>query len=150
MIRFFEIGADGKDSAVDAGLRFAMKERPVVERLKYELLVDAADYFAGLLAGGVEAEVHQDDETVERNEQSSVFIRPTPVAGARLESEKLRSPAFGFNARALGCNSVGRFLGEVPHDLPANSWIRIEEPFKLRGSGPVVVLAHSSLIAGDL
>ena len=57
VIRCFEIGADSKDSAVDAGLRFAMKKRPVVERLKYELLVDALDYFAGLLAGGVEAEV---------------------------------------------------------------------------------------------
>jgi hypothetical protein len=124
-----------------------MKKRPVVERLKYELLVDALDYFAGLLAGGVEAEVHQDDETVERNEQSSVFIWPTPVAGARLASEKLRSPAFGFNARALDSNSGGRFLSEVPHDLPSNRGIRIEEPFKLRGSGSEVVWAHSSLIS---
>jgi hypothetical protein len=126
-----------------------MKKRPVVERLKYELLVDALDHFAGLLAGGVQAEVHQADETVERNEQSSVFMWPTPVARARLASEKLRSPAFGCNARALDCNSVGRFIGEVPHDLPSNRGIRIEQPFKLRGSGSVILLAHSSLIAND-
>jgi hypothetical protein len=44
-----------------------VKERPVVERLKHEPLVDAVDHFAGLLAGGVETEVLQDDESVEGN-----------------------------------------------------------------------------------
>jgi hypothetical protein len=34
-----------------------MKERPVVERLKHEPLVDAVDHLASFLAGGVEAEV---------------------------------------------------------------------------------------------
>src|SRR6185437_6813834 len=33
VIWFFEIRADAEDSAVDAGLRFAMKERPIVEPL---------------------------------------------------------------------------------------------------------------------
>ena len=75
--------ADGEDSAVDAGLRFAVKERPVVERLKHEPLVDAVDHFASLLAGGVETEVLQDDETVEGNKQASVLLRPSaPVAPA--------------------------------------------------------------------
>ncbi len=75
VVRFFEIRADAEDSAVDAGLRFAVKVRPVVEPLKHEPLVDAVDHFASLLAGGVETEVHQDDETVEGNEQASVLFR---------------------------------------------------------------------------
>ena len=36
VVRFCEIRADGEDSAIDAGLRFAVTERPVVERLKHE------------------------------------------------------------------------------------------------------------------
>src|SRR4029077_4244180 len=54
VVRLFEIRANGEDSAVDAGLRFAVKERPVVQRLKHEPLVDAVDHFASLLAGGLE------------------------------------------------------------------------------------------------
>ena len=55
--------ADAEDSAVDAGLGFAVKVRPVVERLKHQPLVDAVDHFASLVAGGVETEVHQGDES---------------------------------------------------------------------------------------
>jgi len=64
VVWFLEIRTDAEDSAVDAGLRFAVKVRPVVERLKHEPLVDAVDYLPNLLAGGVETEVLQDDETV--------------------------------------------------------------------------------------
>ena len=116
-----------------------MKERPVVERLKHEPLVDAVDHFASLLAGGVETEVLQDDESVEGNKQASVLLRPAPVASRRLEGEKLGSPAFGCDARPLGCNRVGGFTGEVPHDLPTDGRVRIEEPFEVRGPGRVIV-----------
>jgi hypothetical protein len=67
VIRFVEIRADSEDSAVDAGLRFTVKEGPVVERFEYEPLVDATDHSARLLAGSVETEIHQDDETVQGN-----------------------------------------------------------------------------------
>ena len=146
VVWFFEICADAENSAVDAGLRFAMKERPVVEPLKYEPLVDAVDHFASLLAGGVEAEVLQDDESVEGNKQAPSFgkslsIRGTaPVAGGRLAGEKLGSPAFGCDARPLGCNRVGGFTGEVPHDLPTDGRVRIEEPFDVRGPRCVIVV----------
>src|ERR1700732_2576232 len=90
-------GGVPQDSAVVAGLRFAVKVRPVVERLKHEPLVDAVDHLASLLAGGVETEIHQDDETVEGNK---VPLRPvTPVAGRRLAGEKLGSPALSCVAR---------------------------------------------------
>src|SRR5204862_7565202 len=121
VVRFPEIRTDAKDSAVDAGLRFATKVRPVVEPLKHEPLVDAVDHFASLLAGGVETEVHQDDETVEGNKQASVLLRqivsppagaPAPVASRRLAGEKLGSPAFGCGARPLGFNRDGGFSGE--------------------------------------
>ena len=145
VVRFLEIRTDAEDSAVDAGLRFAVKERPVVEPLEHEPLVDAVDHFASLLAGGVETEVLQDDETVEGNE---VPLRPAaPVAGRRLAGEKLGSPAFGCDARPLGCNRVGGFIGEVPHDLPTDGRVRIEEPFDVRGPGCVIVEAHGSIIA---
>jgi len=132
VVRFLEIRTDAEDSAVDAGLRFAVKVRPVVVRLKHEPLVDAVDHSASLLAGGVETEVHQDDQTIEGNE---VPLWPAPVAGRRLEGEKLGSPAFGCDARPLGCNRVGGFTCEVPHDLPTDGRVRIEEPFDVRGPG---------------
>jgi hypothetical protein len=121
-----------------------VKERPVVKRLKHEPLVDAVDHFASLLAGRVETEILQDDETPGGNE---VPLRATtPVAGARLSGEKLGSPSFGCDARAHGCDRIRSFTGEVPHDLPADGRVRIEEPLDVRGPGCVIV-AHLSLIA---
>ena len=148
VVRFFEIRADGQDSAVDAGLRFAVKERPVVKPLKHQPLVDAVDHFARLLAGGVETEVHQGDETVEGNKQAPVLLRQivspparalAPVTGRRLIGEKLGSPAFGCNARPLGCNRFGGVTGKIPHDLPTDGGVRIEEPLEVRGPGCVIV-----------
>src|SRR5438132_4403893 len=123
VVRFLEIRTKAEDSAVDAGLRFAVKERPVVQPLKHEPLVDAVDHFASLLAGGVETEVHQDDKTVEGNKQASVLLRqivspPTgaiaPAAGRRLACEELGSPSFGCDARPLGSNRIRSFTGQVP------------------------------------
>ena len=133
-VRFFEIRSEGENSAVDAGLRLAMKERAVVERLEDEPLVDAVDHFSGLFAGGVETKIHQNDESVEGNEPAPI-IRAALVASRRLQGQKLGSPALGRNARPLGCYRVGRFIGEVPHDLPADGRIGIEEPFDVSGPG---------------
>src|SRR5215469_18327011 len=138
---------EGEDSSVDAGLGFAVKERPIFERLKHESLVDAVDHLASLLADGIEAEVHQHDKAVESNKQASILVRPTPVARRGLEGEKLGSPTFASYARALGSNRIGALMGEVPHDLPANGRIRIEKPFEVGGSGCVILQAHWSVIA---
>ena len=144
IVRFFEIRADGENSTVDAGLRFAVKERPVVKPLKHQPLVDAVDHFARFFAGGVEAEVHQGDETVEGNKQAPVLLRQivsppararAPVSGRGLIGEKLCSPAFRCNARPLGCNRFGGFTGKVPHHLPTDGGVRIEEPLEVRGPG---------------
>ena len=96
-MRFFEIRADGEDSAVDAGLRFAVKERPLVKPLKHQPLVDAVNHFASLLAGGVETEIHQDDESVKGNQQAPVLPRQisSPPAGPRAQS-----PAGEWRARS--------------------------------------------------
>jgi hypothetical protein len=104
VIRFFEICADCEDSAVDAGFCFAVKKRPVVELLEYEPLIDTGDHLASLLACGVKAEVHQDNERIEGDK---VPLRPAPVTGRRLKSEKLRSPTLGCNARLLSSNLIG-------------------------------------------
>src|SRR5262249_40541748 len=139
LVRLFEIGAEAEDSAVDAGLRFAVKKAPVVVILKPEPALDAADHFAGIGARRIETEVLQDDQSVEGKEQAWAFLRPAPVAGTRLERENLRSPAFRCDARPLGCNRVRRFARQVPHDLPADRRVRIEEPFELRGPGRVIL-----------
>ena len=90
-----------KNSAVDTRLGFAVKIRPVVQPLEDEPLVDPVDHFAGLPAGGVETEVHQDGETVEGNKQVPVVLRqigspptrgPAPVAGSSLAGEEVWSP----------------------------------------------------------
>jgi hypothetical protein len=96
IVRFAEIRADGQDSAVDAGLRFAAEVRPVIEPLEYEPLLDAVNHLARLLAGGDETEIPQDRETVESNKQVPVLLRqiasppawtPAPVPGSRLPRE---------------------------------------------------------------
>jgi hypothetical protein len=126
-----------EDSAVDAGLGFAAKVMPVVEPLKHEPLVDAVDHFASLLAGGVETEVLQGDETVEGNQVP--LPRVAPVAGSRLGGEKLSSRAFGGDPGPLDSNHVRSLIGQVAHDLPTNGGVRIEEPFDVRGPGCVIV-----------
>jgi hypothetical protein len=150
IVWFFEIRANTQNSAVDAGLRFAVQERPVVERLKHEPLVYAVDHFASLLAGGVETEVLQDDQSAEGNKQASVLLRPAPVAGTGLKGEKLSSPAFGCDARPLVCNRAGGFTGEVPHDLPTDGRVRIEEPFDVRGPRRIISWAHGSIVASGV
>jgi hypothetical protein len=164
IVRIFEIRANGQDSAVDARLRFAVKEGPVVKPLKHEPIVDAVDYFASLLAGGVETEVHQRDETVEGTKQASVFFRQivssavgalAPVARRRLALEKLSSPAIRCDARPLGCNRFGRFISEVSHHLPTDGRVRIEQPFEVRGPGCVIpgcviLEAHWHVIANSV
>jgi hypothetical protein len=47
------------------------------------------------------------------------------------------SPAFGGDARVLG-----RCVGEVAPDLPANRWIGIEEPYDVGDPGCVIVWWH--------
>src|SRR3989442_8309742 len=98
VVRLLEIRTKAEDSAVDAGLRFAVKERPVVQPLKHEPLVDAVDHFASFLAGGVETEVHQDNETVEGNKQASVLLRqivsPPPGAPPQLPAKDWRAGRF--------------------------------------------------------
>src|ERR1700720_1715126 len=132
-VGLLEIRTKAEDSAVDAGLGFAVKVRPVVEPLKHEPLVDAVDHLASLLAGGVETDVLQSDETVEGNKVP--LPRVAPVAGRRLGGEKLGCPAFGGDARPLGGNRVGSLIGQVAHDLPTDGGVRIEEPFDVRGPG---------------
>ncbi len=75
IVRFFEIRAETQDSAVDAGLGFAVKERAVLETLEHQPIFDAVDHFASLRAGGIKTEVHQDDESVEGEHHDAVIFR---------------------------------------------------------------------------
>jgi len=137
VVRFFEIRTDAENSAVDAGLAFAVEKEPVVMPLKHEPLVDTVDHFASLFAGRVETEILQDVERVEGNQQAPVLLGPAPRTSSRLEGEKLGSPAFGCDTRPLGGDRAGGFAREVFHDLPADGRVRIEEPFEVRAPGCV-------------
>ncbi len=59
----------------------------------------------------------------------------------------MRLPSLGGDARALGRNRFGICVGEVAHDLPANRWIGIEEPFDVGGPGCVIGWWHLIVIA---
>jgi hypothetical protein len=87
VVWFLQIRTDAEDSAVLAGLRFAVKVRSVVEPLEHEPLVDAVDHFASLLAGAVETEVLQDDETVEGHRVDG------PKPNLQLQAKLLSAPA---------------------------------------------------------
>jgi len=80
-----------------------------------------------------------DGRNKRRSSRAGSGEAPAPVASRRLEGEKLGSPAFGCDARPLGCNRVGGFTSEVPHDLPTDGRVRIEEPFEVRGPGCVIL-----------
>ena len=67
-------------------------------------------------------------------------MRPAPVASGRLKGEEFGPPTFRCDAGPLGRNRVGVFIGEVPHDLPADRRVRIEET----ASG--VITIHSSFL----
>ena len=146
VVRFIEIRADAENSAVDAGLRFAVEERPVVEPLEHEPLFDAVDHFASLLAGGVETEVLQDDQSVERNQQASVLRQivrhPRACPSGRQEIGRARSwapqPSVATRDRSAAI-ALGGCTGEVPHDLPTDGRVGIEEPFEVRGPGRIIV-----------
>ena len=66
-----------------------------------------------------------------------------PAAGRGLAGKKFSSPSFGGDARPLGRNRDGTRVREVAQDLPTDRWIRIEEPFEVRGPGCVIVQRHS-------
>jgi hypothetical protein len=82
VVGFLEIRADSEDSAVDAGLRFSVKVWAVIEGLEHEPLVDTVDHCASLLASGVEAEVHQNDEAPSGDKVP--LAASAPVAGGSL------------------------------------------------------------------
>src|SRR5260370_6470067 len=99
---------------MDAGLRFAVKVRSVVEPLKHEPLVDAVNHFASLFAGGVETQILQDDETAEGNK---VPLPPgPPVGGRRMGGGQFGSPALRGDAPPFVCTRLGILLLEVPQD----------------------------------
>lgn len=158
VVRLLEVRTKTENSAVDAGFRFAVKERPIIEALKDEPLVNAADHCASLFAGGIKAKVLQDSESVESNQHAPIFLRQlraelsrrfAPVTGERLEGEELRAPAFGCDARPLDLNCIASLTGQIPHDLPTDGWIRIKEPFDERGARRGLSYPHWHVIAGD-
>src|SRR6185295_13965455 len=81
---------------------------------------------------------------------SPTFEARAPLASRRLKGEKPGSPAFGGDARPLGGDGSGGFSCEVPHDLPADGRIRIEEPFQVRGPRRVIFGTHWSSIASGV
>jgi len=107
-----------------------MKKRPVFEPLKDDVPVDALYHLGRLMTGRIEAEVHQHHEAVKRGKQSLIVTPPTPGTIASLTSQKLRTPALGRHSSALDCHLLGLCVSKVPHHLPSNRRVRIEQPLK--------------------
>ena len=87
-----------------------VKERPVVERLKHEAFVGAVGHSASLPARGSTPRSFKTTRAYEGNQQSSLLVRPAPVASRKLEGEKvglpsLRLPRDRWAAIALGFTS---------------------------------------------
>ena len=103
-----EVRAGRDDVAVDARLDLALEES-VVRPRRFEpgippgdVLADEADGALGLFALGIEAEVSQQLQDVER---VRVVLRPcqaTPLAVLRLKREQPGTPALGRDPRSFG------------------------------------------------
>ena len=80
------------------------------------------------LALRLQPEVPQEQQ----REQVGPPARPgdvvAPVAVRPLLAEELRAPSFEGHARPRGGHDLGRLVEEVPHHLPADRRIRIEQP----------------------
>src|SRR5262249_18481569 len=89
---------------------------------------DPLDGRPAFFAVGVETEPAEELQDVER---VRVVLRERvarPEAARRLEREQPSASALGRDARPLGRDGPGRVVGDLPHDLPADGGIGIEQP----------------------
>ena len=91
-------------------------------------VADEAHRAPCLGARGIETHFPQQRQDVHRGVPPAVPGRATPPAIGRLEGEQPRASAFGGDPRALGRDVLGGRINQVPHHLPADRRVRVEQP----------------------
>ena len=127
--------AGGDDVAVDARLDLALEEAVLLPRrippravAPRDVLEDQPKSTLRRRASGIQSEAAQE---LHGMEGVGPVLReripcPQPVGG--LEREHLGAPALGGDPCAFGGNDIGRLVGQVAHDLPADRGIGVEQP----------------------
>ena len=147
LVRLAEIGAEGQNPAVDAGLDLALEEGLVALPVG-DVVPSAGDRQAGLRAGRIEPHVAQQDQGVGGLAVGGVDVARVadlaPLAIFRLALEQPGTPAFRGDARALGRDRLVRLAGQVAHHLPADRGVGIQQPVHDRHGSCLTSIAHLS------
>ena len=128
-----EVGADRRHLPVDAGLHLAGEEGIAVAfrraaPLPRHAVTDEAHRAPCLVARGIETHLPQQHQDVHGGVPPAVPRRAAPPPVGPLEGEQPRTRALGGDPRALGRDLVRGRIGQVPHHLPADRRVRIEQP----------------------
>src|SRR5207249_8207981 len=128
-----EVGAARRHLAVDARLDLAREEGIAVAFLRAASLprhavADEARRAPCLGARGIETHFAQQRQDVHRGVPPAVPGRATPPAVGRLQGEQPRASALGGDPRALGRDLLRGRIGQVPHHLPADRRVLVEQP----------------------
>jgi hypothetical protein len=128
-----EIGAHSRDLPVDARLSLAFKEAVAVAFLRATALpahpvADEVHGPAGFVARRVETELAQQHKGVHRRVPAVVPCRAAPTTIITLERKQALPQALSGDAGALGSDFRRSRTGQIPHHLPADRSVRIEQP----------------------
>jgi hypothetical protein len=128
-----EAGAARRHLAVDAGFDLAREEGILVAFPRpasppCHAIADEAHRAPRLAARGIETHFAQQRQHVHRGIPPAVPGRATPPAIDRLQREQPRTSALARDPRALDCDIFRGRVGQIPHHLPADRRVRIEQP----------------------
>ena len=124
----------GSTSPAEEGIAVALLRAASLPR---HAVADEAHRAPCLGARGIETHFPQQRQDVHRGVPPAVPGRATPPAVGRLEGEQPRASALGGDPRALGRDLLGGRISQVPHHLPADRRVRVEQPVD-DGHGPLV------------
>src|SRR5258707_11198312 len=125
-----EVRTDRKDPSVDTGLDLAFEERRVAELLApgaaVAHLVDGPSH---PIARRVHTEIPQQLERVLGGDPGVLYERrAAPMAIGSLKVQQTSPPTLRGDMRSLTRNGRVRLGDQIPHDLPPNRRIRVEQP----------------------
>ena len=127
--RLAEVAAQRENTTVDAGLGFTFEEWRIPELwAPRDSVAHEANHLPHALALRVNSHVSQEHQGVQVGPPMPGRDAVAPVAVRPLLAKKLRAPSLGGNARPLGGHHFSRLMHDVPHDLPPDRRVGIEQP----------------------